>query len=102
VVGAQVAPVTGLAGAISGKEMEQTMLKVADEMGASADDVVVETYPLGEAPRESNPAMGDYFERFTRTVTTPAQRSSWDRIFGAEDDTARMRRRGLLRDTSEE
>jgi hypothetical protein len=102
VVDAKLVPTTGLGGAISGKEMEQMMLQQADEMGASADDVVVETYEAGEAPRESNPAQGDRFERFTRTVTNPAQRGAWDRIFGEESDLERMKRRGVLAGTSEE
>lgn len=84
VVPAQLHPVSGLAGAISGKEMENIMTKVADEHGLSANDIVIETYASGAAPRASNPSQGDKYERYTRTVASSGYASNWDRAFGRQ------------------
>lgn len=96
VVGAQLHPVTGLAGAISGKEMERIMMDVADTHGLSYNDIVVETYADGEAPRVSNPSPGDKYERFTRTVAPKGYADKYDRIFGNKSDVERMRERRML------
>ena len=82
IVSAQLHPVSGLAGSISGKEMERMMLETADTHGLSAKDIVIETYAAGDAPRESNPSQGDKYERFTRTVASDGYVSNWDRAFG--------------------
>ena len=82
IVSAQLHPVSGLAGSISGKEMERMMLETADTHGLSAKDIVIETYAAGEAPRESNPSQGDKYERFTRTVAPAGYGEKYDRIFG--------------------
>ena len=81
---ARLHPIPGLAGAISGKEMEKMMLQVADEQGLSASDIVIETYEKGEAPRESNPAVDDKFERYTRSVATDGYLSNYDRAFSGK------------------
>lgn len=82
VVNARLHPVSGLGGAISGKEMEKMMLETADTHGLSANDIVIETYALGDAPRESSPSMGDKYERFTRTVNPDGWGEKYDRAFG--------------------
>ena len=82
VVNAQLHPVSGLGGAISGKEMERMMVEAADMHGLSASDIVIETYNEGYAPRESSPSQGDKYERFTRTVATKSYHEKWDAAFG--------------------
>lgn len=82
VVNARLHPVSGLAGAVSGREMENIMTKVADEQGLSANDIVIETYAQGAAPRESDPSMGDKYERFTRTVNPDGWAEKYNRAFG--------------------
>ena len=72
--------VTGLGGAYSGKEMEQEMQRIADETGASHSQIRMETYKLGDAPRESDPMRGQ-MEQFTRTVGSQRLRNGWDRAF---------------------
>lgn len=47
--------VGGMGGVYSAKEMEVEMRRVAAEVGASEDDIRIETYERGEAPVEVNP-----------------------------------------------
>jgi hypothetical protein len=42
-------------GMFSGKEMETEMRRVAEDVGASEDQIRIETYQLGDAPIEANP-----------------------------------------------
>jgi hypothetical protein len=42
-------------GMFSAKEMEREMRHVADDVGASYDQIRIETYQHGEAPIEANP-----------------------------------------------
>lgn len=42
-------------GMYSGKEMEKVMREVAADVGASEDQIRIETYQSGEAPIEVNP-----------------------------------------------
>lgn len=73
------------------------MTKVADEHGLSANDIVIETYADGAAPRASSPSQGDKYERYTRTVAPAGYAANYERAFGkAPDDTERMRERKLL------
>lgn len=81
VVPARLHPVSGIAGSISGREMERMMMDIADETGASYDDIVLETYAEGTSPRESNPNIGDKHERNTRSTQSERYRSNWDRAF---------------------
>ena len=39
----------------SAKEMEKEMIKIAKDVGASEDQIRIETFKNGEAPIESNP-----------------------------------------------
>lgn len=82
VVKARLHPVTGLAGGISGKEMEREMQNVADAHGLSYNDIRIETYAEGEAPRQSNPNPGDKIERYTLTVKPEGWDDKYDRAFG--------------------
>lgn len=75
VVKARQDPVTGLAGALSGKEMEREMMNIADQVGASYDQIRIETYEHGEAPVE----VGRPLEHF---YPTERYRDNWDRAFG--------------------
>lgn len=42
-------------GLFSAKELEKEMINIAKEVGASEDQIRIETYNLGEAPIEVNP-----------------------------------------------
>lgn len=95
VVASQDHGVSGLQGAVSAKEMEADMIRIADEVGASHEDIVVETYENGESERETNPAIGNKFERYTRSVVTPAFQEGYDRIFGSESTMDRMKRKKI-------
>lgn len=86
VVPARIHEVSGLAGAISGKEMEVMMRDIADDHRASYDNIVIETYEGDDAPCQSNPARGDHFARFTHTVNTNRYRDGYDRIFGTRSE----------------
>jgi hypothetical protein len=86
VVSARLHPVSGIAGSISGREMETIMMDIADETGASYDDIVLETYAEGEAPRESNPNPGDRKERYTRVLGGERYRNNWERAFGKSSE----------------
>lgn len=74
-VKAQVHNVTGLAGAISAKEMERTMMDIADEHGASYDQIRIETYEHGDAPVETGRDAPLFY-------ATDQYRANWDRAFG--------------------
>lgn len=74
-VKAQVHNVTGLGGAISGKEMERMMMDIADEHGASYDDIRIETYEHGDAPVETGRDAPLFYP-------TEQYRANWDRAFG--------------------
>lgn len=87
-VPARLHPITGLAGAYSGKELEREAYRAAEMAGASPNDVVIETYAAGEAPVSSNP---DH-----RHESTALSASGYAAAFGAEDTISRMRRRGVL------
>lgn len=49
--------VAGMGGVYSAKEMELEMTRVAKEVGASEDDIRIETYAQGTAPTEVNPTF---------------------------------------------
>lgn len=78
--------VAGAGGVFSAKEMEREMMKVADQVGASHSDIVVEAYPRGKAPIEVGRDRPGQF-KVSATSTIPAGdvdafRSNWDRAFG--------------------
>lgn len=60
------------------------MTEVADTHGLSANDIVIETYAAGTAPVQSNPAIGDKFERFTRTVNPDGWDDKYNRAFSGK------------------
>lgn len=101
VVNARLHPVSGLAGAISGKEMEKMMTDVADTHGLSANDIVIETYAQGTAPRESNPSVNDKYERYTRTVAPPGYADKYALAFGKKTDIEQMRERRMISPSEE-
>lgn len=77
--------VTGLAGAFSGKEMEHEMAKVADETGASHDQIRIETYEQGEAPITTGRPLEHFYP-------TEQYRSNWDRAFSSGEGQTDCRR----------
>lgn len=81
IVSARTNPVSGIAGGVSAREMEKMMMDIADDSGASYDDIVIEYYKEGDAPRESNPNPGDRHESATRATQGERYRSNWDRAF---------------------
>ncbi len=86
VVNARDHTVTGGGGILSAKEMEREMAKVADQVGASPDQVVIEVYGRGEAPIEvgrDRPAQRHINKNQTVPMgDVPAYRSNFDRAFG--------------------
>lgn len=77
VVNAKQHVVGGMGGVYSAKEMEQEMVRVAKEVGASEDDIRIETYDKGKAPLEVNPVHRGLAKRWDRpsrpTEVTPAK-----------------------------
>lgn len=78
--------VSGMGGALSGKEMEREMMKVADQVGASHKDIRIEVYARGTAPVEvGRDRPGQH--RVSKDSEIPAgdvqaYRSNFDRAFG--------------------
>lgn len=66
VVKAKQHVVGGMGGVYSAKEMEKEMQRVAAEVGASEDDIRIETYARGEAPVEVNPVHRGLAKRWDR------------------------------------
>jgi len=96
VVATQDSPISGLGGAISAKEMEKMLMDTADDTGASYDDCVIEYYEPGDEVRETNPMFDGHSERGTR-LNSLAGQDAYDRIFGAESTSDRMRRKKITR-----
>lgn len=57
------------AGMHSTKEMEQVMIKVAKDVGASENQIRVESFNKGEALIEANPRHRGYGTRWERSTT---------------------------------